>query len=102
MVLGCVWKAGTLTASPHNIAPLSSVDPPKTCTAMRSFIGAFKDLSRYFRRYSSLVSPLEDAIKGLQGAQHIQWNDDLLEAFKCVQVALKIPVYSQSRDLMIS
>ncbi len=54
MILGWVWKTGTLTASSHKIAPLSSFDPPKTCTSMRSFIGAFKALSRCFRRYSSL------------------------------------------------
>ena len=90
-VLGWIWKLGTLTASPHKTAPLDSVNPPKTCTNMRSFIGAFKALARCFRGYSSLVSPLEEAIKGLQGCQRIEWSEELLASFKQVQVTLKDP-----------
>ena len=91
LILGWVWEAGSLSASPHKIAPLTSVAPSPTCSSMRSFIGAFKALAKCIPRYASLVSPLEDSIKGLQGAQRITWTTDLYEAFQHCQDALKTP-----------
>ena len=73
--------------------PFSSfkVAPPKTCTSMRSFIGGFKAISRCIPKYASLVSPLEDAIKGLKGNQLITWSPDLTKHFQNAQTALKSP-----------
>ena len=90
-ILGWIWKSGTISASSHKTAPLSVLDPPKTCTAMKSFIGAFRAISRCFPNYASLLSPLEDSIKGLKGAQRIQWSEELLEAFRKVQMLVKSP-----------
>ena len=45
-VLGWLWQVGTLRASPHHISALASVSPTKTVQGLRSFIGAFKVLSR--------------------------------------------------------
>ena len=90
-VLGWDWSAGTLSANTHSISALGTVSPPKTCTAMRSFIGSFKAISRCIPRYASLVSPLEDAIKGLKGSQDITWHPDLSLCFTKAQSALKSP-----------
>ena len=79
---GWQWNAGTLTPLVHKISALALVDPPQTCTSMRSFIGAFKALSKCIPGYASLISPLEDAIKGLQGQNKIQWTDSLLGHFE--------------------
>ena len=45
-ILGWQWNAGTLTPCVHKISALAMVEPPKTCSSMRSFIGAFKALSK--------------------------------------------------------
>ena len=58
---------------------------------MRSFIGAFKALSRCIPRYSSLVAPLEDSIKGMQGQQKIDWTENLQTQFACCQEAVNSP-----------
>ena len=58
---------------------------------MRSFIGAFKAVSRCIPGYATLVSPLEDAIKGLQGSQTINWSQDLHQVFRKAQEALNFP-----------
>ena len=58
---------------------------------MRSYIGAYKALSRCIPKYSSLMSPLEDAIKGKEGCHRILWHDDLLAHFKQSQDALRSP-----------
>ena len=90
-ILGWKWKEGTLSPCIHKTSPLASVKPPSTCTAMRSFIGAFKALARCIPRYSSLVAPLEDSIKGMQGQQKIDWTDELKTQFLRCQEAVNSP-----------
>ena len=58
---------------------------------MRSFLGAFKAISRCVPRCSSLLSPLEDSIKGLKGADHINWSPALSSSFVSAKEALKDP-----------
>ena len=88
-VLGWIWNSGTLTPSAHKISPLTASNPPKTCTALRSYIGDFKALSRCIPQYSSIMSPLEDSIKGMQGNQQIQWSSELIGYFHQSQEALR-------------
>ena len=90
-VLGWIWDSGTISVPSHKINPLTKADPPKTCSAMRSFIGAYKALSRCIPHYSSLMSPLENSIKGLQGNHTIQWDPDLSLHFRNAQKALGNP-----------
>ena len=52
IMLGWVWRSGTLICSPHKISPLSIVEPLKTATSMRSFLGAYKALSRCVPQYA--------------------------------------------------
>ena len=91
VTLGWVWKAGTLSPSSHKVAALISCDPPKTCTKMRSYIGAFKALSQCIPKHASLVAPLEDSIKGLKGMDIVNWTPELLTVYKDLQNALKHP-----------
>ena len=91
VVLGWVWTSGNLSPSQHKISPLINTDPPKTCTSMRSFIGAYKDLARAIPKSASLLAPLEDAIKGLSGRDVVKWGDELLNFFKQAKLALSKP-----------
>ena len=90
-ILGWQWNAGTLTPCIHKISALAVVEPPKTCSSMRSFIGAFKALSKCIPSYASLIAPLEDSIKGLQGQHKIQWTARLTDHFENCRAALKSP-----------
>ena len=90
-ILGWIWCNGSLSISSHKICPLLSSEPPKTCTQMRSFLGAFKDIARGIPRCSSLLSPLEGCIKGLEKAGKISWTPDLLECFNAAKKALSSP-----------
>ena len=58
---------------------------------MRSFIGSYKAMSRCIPGYSSLMAPLENSIKGLQGNNQINWEPDLIQHFRNAQTALKSP-----------
>ena len=87
-ILGWVWNPGTLSASPHRIAALASCPEPDTVTRMRSFIGAFKVLSRVIPGCSSLLAKLDDAVAGRESKESIQWSDDLRASFRKAQAAL--------------
>ena len=90
-IVGWKWTAGQISVCSHKLSPLISAPPPSTCTMMRSYIGAYKALSRCIPKYSSLIAPLEDAIKGLQGSDKVTWTDDLLHHFRLSQEALNNP-----------
>ena len=89
IVLGWVWSNGTLQASPHKLAALSSVEPPSTVQGLRSFVGAFKVLSRVLPRFAELLDPLDQVTAGNESRAKIAWGDELLLAFKSTQRALE-------------
>ena len=91
VILGWIWQNGTLSVSSHKLYPLISADPPLTCSAMRSYIGTYKAVARCIPSYASLLSSLEDSIKGMQGNQKIEWNTELVNIFRKSQEALKSP-----------
>ena len=81
-ILGWIWNAGFLSASPHRLNTLATYPEP------RSFIGAYKVLSRVIPRCSSYLAPL-DAVTAVRPSQEsINWTDDLRAAFRGAQNAL--------------
>ena len=93
-LLGWVWSSGSLKASSHKLLALSECDPPSTVKALKSWIGAFRHLSRVVKRYSEVLLPLESMISGkyvkeIAANTKITWSDELLCSFKKAQSALK-------------
>ena len=87
-ILGWIWSQGSLSASPHRIAALATCSPPETVKGMRSFIGAYKVLSRVLPHGSQLVDPFESSLADLQSHDHIQCDDNLRQKFTAAQDAL--------------
>ncbi len=88
-VFGWIWSNGTIKASPHRIAALTRVSPPETVNGLRSFIGAFKVLSRVLKGYSDLLHPLDQAVAGKQSKDKVVWTEPLSDSFRAAQAALK-------------
>ena len=88
-ILGWIWRGGRLSASPHRLLALSTCQQPETVSAMRSFLGAYRFLSRTLPGYAKFLSPLEDAIKGKEGRQKLVWHESLSESFRLAQNALQ-------------
>ena len=88
IVLGWMWSNGTLQASPHKLAALSSVEPPSTVQGLRSLVRAYKVLSRVLPRFAELLDPLDQAFAGKESREKIVWCDELLLTFKTAQRAL--------------
>ena len=90
MLLGWIWEGGFLKASPHRLSGLSECDPPSTVKALKSYLGAYKFLSRVIRNYATLLTPLENMITGkLAPNTKLEWSSDQLCKFKQAQEALK-------------
>ena len=88
IILGWQWTNGTIQASKHRIAALSSIEPPATVHGLRSFIGAFKVLSRVLPGHSELLHPLDLVVAGSQSRETKAWTDDLTQAFRDAQSSL--------------
>ena len=90
IILGWLWCAGKLRAPPHRLAALAECTPPATVAAMRSFIGAYRFISRVLKGYATILAPLEKTVCGAKsGKDQIQWTDELSQAFQHAQDALK-------------
>ena len=85
-IFGWIWTQGVLSASPHRVAVLAKCPPPDTVRGLRSFIGAYKVLSRVLPNCSAHTSPLESAIAGYQFQDKIVWTDDLYQKFYSAQM----------------
>ena len=55
---------------------------------MRSFVGAYKVLSRVLLGYADLLDPLGKSTAGKQSPDRIMWDDNLLTSFRSAQTAL--------------
>ena len=85
IILGWVWSLGTITASPHRISTLSSCTRPVTVKDMRSFLGAYKILSRVIPDCAGFLSPLEESVAGKSSPDVILWSDTLISMFDVAQ-----------------
>ena len=88
IILGWVWWHGSIAASTHRGAALASCPPPETVRGLRSFIGAYKMLSRVLPQCSHLIAPLEEKIGRLQSTDKIVWSNTQLDHLKAAQKAL--------------
>ena len=89
-ILGWIWNAGSLSASPHRLNTLATYPEPNTVARLRSFIGAYKVLSRVIPRCSSYLAPLDAVTAGRSSQESINWTDDLRAAFRSAQNALSL------------
>ena len=87
-ILCWIWNAGSLSASPHRLNTLATYPEPNTVARLRSFIGAYKVLSRVIPRCSSYLAPLDVVTAGRPSQETINWTDDLRAAFRSAQNAL--------------
>ena len=88
-VLGWIWEQGTLRASPHRLNALLECSPPDTVRGLRSYVGAYKSISKVLPAYSAKLSPLDQVCAGAKSLDKISWSDDLLNSFDDAKAHLK-------------
>ena len=81
LILGWIWRLGKLEASPHKIAALSKCERPVTVKDMRSYLGAYKVLSRVIPKCSIFLKPLNQSTSAKSSNQKVEWTEELNQAF---------------------
>ena len=88
-ILGWDWHNGQVTASKHRIFSLGVCERPKTVTAMRSFMGAYKTFNKVVKQCTSYLRPLEEMIVGKQKQEGLVWSESAIDSFHAAQKALQ-------------
>ena len=58
-IIGWIWSGGTITVDSHRINPLITCSLPKKVKQLRSFIGAFRVVSRCIPQYGNFFVVLK-------------------------------------------
>ena len=87
-ISGWSWSSGTLTASAHRLATLTTCKQPDTVRQLRSFIGAYKTLSRVLPGCALLTGPLDEGTTGKTSLEKVAWTEGLQSSFLKAQAAL--------------
>ena len=87
-LLGWKWRQGTISASSHQVNTLSVCNRPDTVKQLRTYIGAYKFLSRVLPECAIYLAPLDDIQAGKQSSDRLLWSDDQESAFRLSQTAL--------------
>jgi len=95
-ILGWIWHNGHLSADPHKISALSTCNRPVNVKGLRSFIGAYKVLSRVIRHCASFLQPLDRATHGKKSADKVDWDTASIDAFTRAQSHL-----SKNQDIVL-
>ena len=93
-MIGWKWNNGTIEVEPHRINPLTVCKEPESVKQLRSFIGAFRALSRCIPHYGKYLAPREDMVAGKESSDKLTWNDVLRGSFQRAQGALKTPFHT--------
>jgi len=88
-ILGWHWNQGQISASQHTLCTLATCPAPQTVTALRSYIGSYKALSRVIPGTSVLLGPLDNIIAGQSSKDKVQWTDETMLAFRQAQRGLQ-------------
>ena len=80
-----MWSQGTLSASPHSICTLQTCKVPGTVTQLRSFVGAYKVLSRVIPGCAEVVAPLDSMTAGRPSSEKLKWSDQHTTNFNKAQ-----------------
>ena len=88
-ILGWEWSHGSIRPGAHRLNALSHCEVPNTVKSLRSYIGAYKYLSRVLPCYAEVLKPLEDMCAGKESSEKIIWSEDLTAAFEKSKAHLK-------------
>jgi len=87
-ILGWIWSMGTISASRHYVNSLSICSRPETIKQLRTYIGAYKFLSRVLPQCAMYIGSLDALTAGKSSSDRIKWTEEQEHEFKISQDAL--------------
>lgn len=94
--LGFVVDKNGLKTNPDKVEAMVNYPRPKNSTEVKRFLGLASWYRRFVPHFSTVVSPLNELLRGAKGKKlPIQWNDSAEKAFQDIKQALvSAPVLS--------
>jgi Reverse transcriptase (RNA-dependent DNA polymerase). len=86
--LGYVIDQDGLRTDPDKVSAMVNYPRPTTSTEIKRFVGLCSWYRRFIENFSSLVSPLNDLLKGKKKKEKINWSPDAEKAFINIKKAL--------------
>lgn len=86
--LGYVVDYKGLRTDPDKVAAMVNYPRPTTTTEIKRFIGMCSWYRRFIAQFSSLVSPINDLLKGKKRKQGIDWTEEAERSFIKIKEAL--------------
>lgn len=86
--LGFVVSEHGLHTDPDKVSVMLNYPRPRTSTEIKRFTGMCSWYRRFINGFSTLVSPLNDLIKGKKKKQAVLWTPEAEEAFVKIKEAL--------------
>lgn len=91
--LGFVVDSQGLRTDGDKVASLVNFARPTTTTEIKRFIGTASWYRRFIQHFSTLVSPINDLLKGKKKGQAIKWNSAAEDSFlKLKQALVSAPI----------
>ena len=91
-VIGWVWSNGNIKVDLDRVNHLTTCPPPITVKELRSFIGAFRAISRCNPVYWKYLCFFEDTVAGRESSKDVNWDSMLEERFQAARKALCNPI----------
>lgn len=94
--LGYIVGSNSLRTDPEKIESMINYPRPKNTTEVKRFVGLCSWYRRFIKDFSTLMSPINDLLKGRKKGQSIQWTTAAEESFvKIKQLLVSTPILSQ-------
>jgi hypothetical protein len=94
--LGFIVGGDGLKTDPEKISAMLNYPRPTNTTEIKRFQGLCSWYRRFIKDFSTLISPINDLLRGKKKKEPIKWDDKAEEAFiKIKQALVSAPVLSQ-------
>lgn len=94
--LGFIVGSNSLRTDPDKIECMVNYPRPQTTTEVKRFVGLCSWYRRFLKDFSTLISPINDLLKGRKKNQPISWTDDAESSFiKIKELLVSAPILCQ-------
>ncbi|XP_030760526.1 uncharacterized protein LOC115885682 [Sitophilus oryzae] len=94
--LGYVVGSNSLRTDPDKVSAMANYPRPRTTTEIKRFVGLCSWYRRFIKDFSTLMSPINNLLKGSKKGQSIEWNTKAENSFLHIKdLLLSAPILSQ-------
>lgn len=94
--LGYIVGSNSLRTDPEKVSAMVNYPRPKSATDVKRFVGMCSWYRRFIKDFSTLMSPINDLLKGRRKSQPITWTDAAESSFVSIKKLLvSAPILTQ-------